>query len=122
MGDIYRRFAALAGPLMELDLPDPAGREVIQAVARRARRLDRMAELIPALRVGAEQGKFVELSEKLQGDTGKLVAALDRGGSGQGRSGVGGCMAILRFLSQTFSGWRVCRKIGETDELLELSS
>ncbi len=79
MGDIYRRFAALAGPLMELDLPDPAGREVIQAVARRARRLDRMAELIPALRVGAEQGKFVELSEKLQGDTGELVAALDRG-------------------------------------------
>ena len=47
MGDIYRRFAALAGPLMELDLPEPAGREEIQAVAKRARRLNRMAELIP---------------------------------------------------------------------------
>ena len=66
MGDIYRRFVALAGPLMELDLPDPAGREEIQAVAKRARRLNRMAELIPTLRIGAEQDKFVELSKKLK--------------------------------------------------------
>ena len=51
-------------PLMELDLPDPAGREEVQAVAKRARRLNRMAELIPTLRIGAEQDKFVELSEK----------------------------------------------------------
>ena len=28
-------------------------------------------------------------------------------------------MAILRFLSQAFSEWRVCRKIEETDELLD---
>ncbi len=80
MGDVQRGFMALASSLARLDLTvSPAESELLRVAVGRAKSLDRLADLVPTLRIGADQSKFFELSEGLKENTGKLLNALEKG-------------------------------------------
>ncbi len=79
MGDLFGRFSALSGAVMGLGLAAPAKKPAIQALGVSAKKLDWLAGLIPNLRIGAAQARFIRLAKNLKGKTDVLATKLDRG-------------------------------------------
>jgi hypothetical protein len=77
MGGLHKRFSGVSGVVMGLGLPAPAKNAAFEDAAKRAEDLKGLAGLIPTLRFGEEQDRFVTLAEKTQKKTEILVRSLE---------------------------------------------
>ncbi|MFQ5914991.1 MAG: iron transporter [Nitrospinota bacterium] len=103
MKDLFGRFSNVSEQLMVLGLRAPAEASTLQSVARGAKEMNRLAALIPELRFGEAQSRFLALAKNLGEKTGGLANLLESGKADEAvwalvevRKSCGACHQIFR--------------------------